>query len=185
MSEETEIKDSQLVRSNQERNDAPCLDRFTNLYSRNHFQLYLETELTRSRRYYRSFSLCFIEVDYMKQYYDSHGREEGDDLLRFLGDLLKTNIRSSDLTCIYGKDEFVLVLPETPKKGASMVAEKMRRAVETYPFEGRDTQPNGSVTVSIGVISYPDDANDGTELIDNGNKALCEAKRKGGNKVWV
>ncbi len=185
MSEESQVNNNQQEHANQDGNDFPIRDELTDLYNRRYFQEFLETELTRSRRYYRSFSLCFIEVDYMKQYNDAHGNNEGDDLLCFLGNLLKTNIRASDLTCRYGEDEFVLVLPETSKKGAKTVAEKMRKKVEVYPFDGRDSQPNGSVTVSIGVTCFPDDAFEGNELIDNGNKALDKAKSDGGNQVWL
>ena len=185
MSEEIEAKGRQLERANQECKELPCRDQLTNLYSRRYFQEYLETELTRSRRFHHSLSLCFIEVDHMKKYTEAHGRPEGDELLRFMGDLLKTSIRASDLTCRYGEEEFVLLLPETPKKGALTVAEKMRKVVEVYPFEGRDSQPAGSVTVSVGVSCFPDDAMQDSELIDNGNQALHKAKRKGGNTVLV
>ncbi len=184
MSNESHVNDDQLECANQERKDLPIVDKLTRLYNRRYFQKYLNTELSRSHRYYHPFSLCFIEVDYMKQYNDTNGRMEGDELLRFLADLLKTNTRASDLTCRYGEEGFVLALPETSKKGASTVAEKMRKTVEVYPFEGRDSQPNDSVTVSIGVVSYPDDALECDELIETGNKAVCEAKRSGGNKVW-
>ncbi len=185
MSNESHVNDDQLEHANQERKDLPIVDKLTRLYNQRYFQKFLNTELSRSHRYYHSFSLCFIEVDYMKQYNDANGRMEGDELLRFLADLLKTNIRASDLTCRYGKEGFVLALPETSKKGANTVAEKMRKTVEVYPFEGRDSQPNGSITVSVGVSSYPDDAVEGAELIEKGNKAVREAKRNGGNKVWT
>lgn len=185
MSEESLVSEEQQEHASQECRELPCRDELTNLYSRRYFQEYLETELTRSRRYHHALSLCFIEVDYMKHYNSTHGHAEGDDLLRFMADLLKTSIRASDLTCRYGDDEFVLVLPETPRKGAVTVAEKMRKTVEVYPFEGRDTQPSGTVTVSVGLACYPDDSLKAEELIGNGQKALSEAKRKGGNKIWL
>jgi len=184
MCEETHANEDQLECANLELKDLPLVDELTNLYNRRYFKKYLGTELTRSHRYYHSFSLCFLEVDDMKQYNDAHGRTDSDDLLRFLADLLKNNVRASDLTCRYGENEFVLVLPETPKIGANTVAEKMRKTVEVYPFVGRASQPSGSVTVSVGIASFPDDALKGDELIENGNKALCEAKRNGGNRVW-
>lgn len=184
MSEETEVEKGQAERTHQESIDLLCRDSLTNLYSRRYFQEYLETELIRSRRYSHSLSLCFIQVDHLKQYMDAHGRKEGDGLLRFMGDLLKTSIRATDLTCRYDEDRFVLVLPETPKKGGRTVAEKMRKTVSVYPFEGRDTLPSGSVTVSVGVVCFPDDAWEGGELIDTGNEALGKAKRGGGNRIW-
>ena len=183
MSEQSHFNDKQQGRADQAAGSQPVCDDLTSVYNRRYFRNYLETEITRARRYYRSFSLCFIEVDDMKHYNTAHGDKEADKLLRFLAELLKTNIRASDLTCRYGEEEFVLVLPETPKKGAGTVAEKMRKTVEIYPFKGRDSQPRGTVTVSIGITSFPEDAFESDELIENGSEALLRARHTGGNNV--
>lgn len=183
MSKQSHLNDKQQGQPGQAPTDLPVHDELTSIYNKRYFRNFLETEITRARRYYRSFSLCFIEVDDMKHYNQTHGDKEGDKLLRFLAELLKTNIRASDLTCRFGEEEFVLVLPETPKKGAGTVAEKMRKTVEIYPFEGRDSQPKGAITVSVGVTNFPDDAFESRDLIETGNKALLKARHTGGNKI--
>ena len=183
MSEQSHFNDKQREQPDQAPTGLPVCDDLTSVYNQRYFRNFLETEITRARRYYRSFSLCFIEVDDMKHYNKTHGDEESDKLLRFLAELLKTNIRASDLTCRFGDEEFVLVLPETPKKGAGTVAEKMRKTVEIYPFKGRDSQPKGAITVSVGVTNFPDDAFESSDLIENGNEALLKARHTGGNKV--
>jgi len=83
----------------------------------------------------------------------------------------------------YGGEEFVMLLPETPKEGALVVAEKIRRRIEDHPFPGRDTQPDGKVTVSLGVVTFPQDGSNRGTLMQRADQALYQAKQDGRNRV--
>ena len=76
-----------------------------------------------------------------------------------------------------------MLLPEIGKPRAAVVAEKIRAAVEQYPFAGRDTQPGGKMTVTVGLATYPEDAEDGVELVDLADRAMYLGKQQGGNRV--
>ena len=88
-----------------------------------------------------------------------------------------------DFLARYGGEEFTIILPSTSRGEALAVAEKIRSRVERYPFRGRETQPNGSVTISIGVSTFPEDGMDTASLMESADQALYEAKESGRNKV--
>jgi diguanylate cyclase (GGDEF)-like protein len=142
-------------------------------------------ELARARRHRRTFSLLFIDIDNFKQYNDSHGHLAGDDLLRNLAKLLQGRCRSTTVAARYGGEAFVLLVPETDSTGAQRFAEALRRLVAEHPFPGRESQPGGRVTLSLGVASYPEAGEDATALIDSADKALYQSKHRGRNTVSV
>jgi diguanylate cyclase (GGDEF)-like protein len=158
-------------------------DGLTGLHNHRYFQEHLAMEILRSKRYNRSFALLFVDVDSFKMYNDNHGHPEGDNLLIVLSNLLKDHLRKSDLVARYGGEEFILLLPETPKENAFSVAETIRQKVADHPFPGKETQPFGKVTISLGVATYPGDGDDGSTLIQRVDKAMYEAKKSGRNKV--
>jgi diguanylate cyclase (GGDEF)-like protein len=158
-------------------------DGLTTLYNHRYFQEALAVELVRSRRYTRNVSLVFMDVDYFKKYNDAHGHPDGDKVLIALSNIFRDSVRVSDIVARYGGEEFVLLLPETTKENALRVAEFIRKKVSDHPFPGRETQPLGRVTISLGVATFPQDGTDGSSLIERADKALYEAKRTGRNKV--
>ena len=91
--------------------------------------------------------------------------------------------RDSDIVCRYGGEEFIFILPFTDYAGALIKAEKVRAAVENYPFAHREEQPLGKVTVSVGVSSFPKHAVTATSLVELADKALYDAKHRGRNRV--
>ena len=158
-------------------------DGLTGLYNHRYFQEFLATELARSQRYGRVFSLVMLDVDFFKHYNDTQGHLEGDRLLCALAQLLKECVRKSDVVARYGGEEFIAVLPETTREGALIFAEGLRQRIAEYAFPHRETQPLGSVTVSLGVSTYPQDGTDGPTLINCADQALYRAKRQGRNVV--
>lgn len=158
-------------------------DGLTGLYNHRFFREALEVEVQRSRRHHHVFSLIFADVDQFKRYNDTHGHLQGDRLLRSLATLIEDRSRSTTLAARYGGEEFVLVAPETDKEGGRQYAELIREMVEAYPFEGRESQPGGRITVSFGVATFPEDGRDGISLIASADRALYQAKREGGNLV--
>jgi len=158
-------------------------DGLTGLHNHRYFQEYLALEILRSRRNGVIFSLIFMDVDFFKRYNDTYGHPEGDNLLTLLSKVLKECLRQSDLIARYGGEEFVALLPETSKERAFRVAESVCQKVADYPFPGKDTQPSGKLTISLGVAAFPEDGNDGSTLIKHADQALYRAKGSGRNKV--
>lgn len=151
-------------------------DELTGVYNRRHFGQMTQLEWKRAVRFHRPLSLLMADADHFKQYNDTYGHLKGDQVLKGIGQLLLGNLREVDTVARFGGEEFVVLLPDTDKKGALAVAEKLRQLVEK-------NIPN--VTVSIGVSSYPDDVVAVEDLIDHADIALYEAKDKGRNRVLV
>lgn len=158
-------------------------DDLTGLFNRRHFFDNLEKEVQRARRYRRVFSLILLDLDDFKGYNDTYGHLKGDEALKEIGRLLLASTRRADIVARFGGEEFVVLLPEINAQGALVVAEKIRTAVEQYPFAGRTIQPGGKMTVTLGLATYPTDSEDGLELVDLADRALYLGKQQGGNRV--
>lgn len=149
-------------------------DELTGVYNRRYFGNVLQLEWKRAQRFNRDLSLLMCDVDYFKKYNDTFGHLEGDKILKEIALLLSKNLREVDTVSRFGGEEFILLLPDTDKRGAMAVAEKLRHLVQENL---RD------ITVSIGVANFPDDVKDLDDLIDHADIALYEAKDKGRNRV--
>ncbi|MFH1531335.1 MAG: diguanylate cyclase [Pseudomonadota bacterium] len=158
-------------------------DGLTGLFNHRHFKGLLEVEVSRSKRLDFPTSLVMLDVDHFKQYNDTHGHPAGDLVLRDLSELLRSRLRGTDVPCRYGGEEFAVILLDTGKQMAMAVAEEIRSRIEATPFEGQESQPGGSLTVSIGVATFPEDAEDQTALLRAADEALYAAKRGGRNQV--
>ncbi len=176
-------KNAELKSANKILNQMACRDALTGLYNHQYFQDYLKAEIKRCQRTNGLFSLIFFDLDYFKCYNDTHGHQKGDRLLSQLADILRDFVRESDVVARYGGEEFVIILPDTPKGGAEIVAEKLRIEIENYPFNGGELQPQGKVTTSIGIASYPEDGTDRSAIIRNADVAMYSAKNSGRNKT--
>ena len=160
-------------------------DGLTGLYNHRYFQELLKRELQQANPLEDVFSLLFLDLDNFKQYNDTHGHPQGDKLLRTFSKILLKGLRKTDIMARYGGEEFVVILPETPRENARIVAEKIRRYVESYKFYGRETQPLGTVTISIGISTFPIDGLEKKDLIKTADDALYEAKERGRNQVCM
>lgn len=180
----------QLTRANEELKEAnqalremAVRDGLTSLYNHRYFQETLAQEIARSKRFGKECGLIFFDVDNFKHYNDTHGHPEGDRLLKGLAQIIMGHSRACDVAARYGGEEFVLLLPETGKEGAVKVAEEMRLRVAEHPFAGRETQPLGRVTVSIGVATFPEDGGEAAALLQCADQLLYRAKNGGKNMV--
>jgi diguanylate cyclase (GGDEF)-like protein len=160
-------------------------DDLTGLFNRRHFFDHLEKEVQRARRYRRVFSLLMLDLDDFKRYNDSHGHLKGDEALKEVARLLQASTRRADLVARFGGEEFVVLLPEIGKPKAAVVAEKIRAAVEQYPFAGSSLQPDGKMMVTVGLATYPEDSEEGVQLVDLADRAMYVGKQQGGNRVSV
>jgi diguanylate cyclase (GGDEF)-like protein len=126
--------------------------------------------------------MIMMEVDRFKRYNDTYGHLCGDDVLRMVARILEREHRKQiDFVARYGGDEFIVLLPHTPRAAAADVAERIRRRVEGTPFiVGREIT---SVTVSLGVAAFPEDGDATVTLVDAADRRMYAAKQGGGNAV--
>lgn len=160
-------------------------DRLTSLY--NHKYMYEEVarEIDEAEIFGYPVTMLLMDIDYFKNYNDTYGHPAGDKVLRQFAKILKESVRPDDLVARYGGEEFVVVLKNMEAVQALDVAERIRKGVEDYPFEGRENQPGGSVTVSIGIAQYPIHASNKDELIKRSDEALYKAKHTKRNAVVI
>jgi len=158
-------------------------DGLTGLNNHRYFKEFLIREIDRARRHRLHISVVMIDIDHFKKYNDSHGHQAGDMLLQQIARLFSQNIRKIDLAARYGGEEFALILVETDRPAARVVAEKIKNLIDEFPFPNEETQPNGKVTISMGVSTYPDDAMDFDDLIGIADRRLYRAKQTGRNRV--
>lgn len=157
-------------------------DDLTGLYNARHFHELLEYEIDRANRYGSQVSLLFFDLDHFKSVNDTHGHLVGSRMIAEVGRVIRRTIRSSDRAARYGGDEYVVVLPNTSKNGAIVVARNMLDKLHNYPFV-TDTGKPVKITASFGVATYPDDADDKTGLITAADSAMYDAKDAGRNSV--
>lgn len=151
-------------------------DELTNVFNRRHFGQVMQLEWKRAVRFKRDLSLLMIDVDYFKRYNDTFGHMRGDEALKKMGKLLSQNLREVDTVARFGGEEFIVLLPDTDKRGGMAVAEKLRHLTQEN-VEG--------ITISIGVTSFPEDVQEIDDLIDHADIALYDAKDRGRNRVCL
>jgi diguanylate cyclase (GGDEF)-like protein len=159
-------------------------DGLTNLFNRHFLEIALERELQRSIRSGAPLALLMIDVDHFKTFNDLFGHEAGDLVLRELAGCLQSAVRVEDIVCRYGGEEFVILLPEITPERALEAAERLRQRVSTMRLEYRG-EPLRQISISLGLATYPDLADDAVELLRMADRALYQAKRAGRNQVHV
>jgi diguanylate cyclase (GGDEF)-like protein/putative nucleotidyltransferase with HDIG domain len=156
------------------------IDGLTGLFNRRHFEERLNEEVSRHSRYGNVFSIFMVDLDNFKTYNDTYGHPAGDILLGQIGKITKNSIRNVDIAFRYGGDEFVVILPQTARDDAYVVAERVRGQIA-----GEMGKKAIAVTCSIGLASYPTDGVVADELVDATDNALYHAKRTGGNRIFL
>lgn len=167
---------------------ASIRDGLTGLYSRRYFDTALARELAAAERSRRPLSLLMVDIDYFKQYNDTHGHLAGDDCIRRVAASLLDGFRGSDIVARYGGEEFVVILPDTGRELACQTAERLRSQIMALGIPSvRPADANEPViTVSIGLSHQPPGAEPRKTmqtLIGEADDALYEAKRQGRNRV--
>ena len=158
-------------------------DSLTDLFNHGHFQYLLQTELEKAKATHKPLSLVMLDIDDFKIYNDKLGHQAGDDILKNLAGLLKNQSRKMDFVCRYGGEEFTIILPQTNKKEAFLIAERLRQDIQNYSFVHEEILPNKRLTASLGLASFPEDGALPSELIASSDKALYQAKQKGKNNT--
>jgi len=164
---------------------AAISDKLTGIYNHAYFKHFIDLEVKRAIRQKHPLALIMIDIDNFKKYNDTYGHPVGDVLLKWIGKVIRTSIRDVDVPARYGGEEFAVVLPYADRKGAPVVAERIRTAISTEPFVTPDMKNTGKITVSMGIAYYPEDAASAKELIKLADKALYRAKREGKDRVCI
>lgn len=158
-------------------------DELTQLYNHRYFSNALSNEIYRAARYGHALSLIILDIDDFKKYNDNYGHPLGNFVLSFMSEIFKKNIRNADTAARYGGEEFVIVSPENNKKEALILAERIRKDVERLCRPEVSRGIAAPVTLSIGVASFPEDADGEEGLVNRADKALYKAKKAGKNRV--
>lgn len=161
-------------------------DGLTRLYNKRYFLSRFGEEIIKAEKARHPVSLFIFDIDHFKKYNDTHGHMAGDECLKLTAQLLRDSVRDDDIAARYGGEEFVVVLPNTDRGGALQAAEKIRETIEAQQYSPpHPVNPNGRVTISGGVATFPDDGTGSSDLIRRADAGLYEAKRQGRNRICV
>ncbi len=158
-------------------------DMLTGLLNRRGFDEAISEAQQNSITHNKVFSIILTDIDHFKKVNDTHGHLIGDNVLKMLSRLLNEQIKGKDIAARFGGEEFILVLPDTSLKGAFILAEQIRKSLQTMKWIARNSgKPIGTVTVSLGVAQYkPDETIE--SLIQRADNALYFAKENGRNRT--
>ena len=153
--------------------DQALTDSFTGLANRRAYEERMEEEILRAQRMGRSLALLLLDVDHLKQMNDTFGHAAGDQLLRAVADVLRSRTRGIDLAArLTGGDEFILILPETDRAGATVALERLMEGIAEQRIHGQ------SIQISAGIAVYPDDGRTEKDLRQHADDDLYQNKRR-------
>ena len=158
-------------------------DPLTGLLNRRYLEERLTEELSRSKRYNYSMSCLMIDIDDFKKYNDRNGHQAGDVALKITAHSLKAALRSADIACRYGGEEFCILLPQTTVSEAGVIAERMRQKVAETVYPHGASQPLGRVSISIGISTFGKHIDTAESVIAAADRALYHAKSLGKNRI--
>ncbi len=158
-------------------------DPLTGLYNRRYINHRIKEEITRYRRYSYPFSFLMLDLDGFKKYNDTYGHLQGDNLLKVLAKTIEHSLRSLDIAGRFGGDEFVVILSQTPKAEAIMIANRLREKLSNTFSSDQMEVPSEDLTTSFGLTTFPDDVSSIKEVLEKTDQMLYDAKKEGGNRV--
>ncbi len=157
------------------------IDKLTGVYQRRFIEHQLKRVLVEANRNHSLLSIVMADIDHFKNVNDLYGHRKGDEILRKIGDILKTHVRKGDMVGRYGGEEFIVLLPKTGEMDAYNVCEKLRTSIDAKKLLGEDQ----TLTLSFGVSTYPLHGSLESELIEKADKALYESKNNGRNQTTL
>jgi diguanylate cyclase (GGDEF)-like protein len=155
------------------------IDGLTGIFNRRFFEMRINEEIERARRFEVGMSVIMIDIDQFKRLNDEFGHLLGDEVLRQVSSLFHQQLRKIDVVCRYGGEEFAILLSQTDPQYSLGIAEKLRRVVETWQFPGVPRP----VTISAGVATFPGHGQARDELMKAADAGLYAAKQAGRNRV--
>ena len=158
-------------------------DEVTAVYSNRFFNELLGKQLSLAKRRNESLCLLIVDVDHFKEIINNYGADVGDLILQQVAGVLSDFLREYGIIARYGNDEFAIIMPDMSKNRALVLADDLRRIIESTDFEDGETDLSVTLTVSIGIATFPEPAADQESLIKCANKALYKAKEDGRNRI--
>ena len=166
--------------------DISVRDGLTECFNRRKFDVDIVAGIANAKQQRKPLSMLMMDIDWFKSYNDFHGHPKGDIALKQVSTTLISNLRPLDHVYRYGGEEFAVLLPNTSQKEALPIAERLRKLIEKEDIEGeKESQPNRKLTISIGVATFPIDADKDGRLIEAADSALYQAKESCRNKVCL
>jgi diguanylate cyclase (GGDEF)-like protein len=159
-------------------------DPLTGLFNRRFLEETLSIEIERARRSKGPFSVLMLDLDHFKRFNDTHGHEAGDAVLQALGSFLRQHVRSGDVACRYGGEEFTLILPGTSMEAAQQRAEELCKGIRVLNMDFKN-EILGPLTLSIGIASFPNHGESSDLVLQAADMALYQAKNEGRDRVVV
>lgn len=171
-----------LARAHEQIREMATTDGLTGLTNHRTFQQAFDNMLARARRRQSTLCLILTDIDHFKRLNDTYGHPFGDEVLRGVARVLGAAVRDVDLAARYGGEEFALILEDSDEEGGRLLAERIRQEVERLTFT-HDPKGQVSVTLSLGLASWPHDGDSKVEIIARADQALYHAKHGGRNQV--
>ena len=184
MAQALQKRDADLKQALRELSEQVITDPLTRLNNRRYLWDFLGRDLIRARRAVLPVAAILFDIDHFKRFNDTWGHEAGDRVLKSVADVIRQNVRGSDIACRYGGEEFVVILSETTRTVAVQRAETIRHDIEQMQLTLGD-RPLDRVTASFGIALYPTHADNAEALVRAADNALYQAKDGGRNRVQV
>jgi len=160
-------------------------DSLTGLNNRNYFFKMSRYYMERSLRDATEITFFLFDIDNFKHYNDTNGHNAGDLLLIQMSRIIRESGRKNSTVARYGGEEFIVMLPGITKEDALIYAERLRESIAQYPFQHREKQPLGFVSISGGIASFPEDGESINKVIQHADTLLYQAKSEGKNRVLL
>ena len=180
--EQIEWQTQQLVQSEARLRDLAIHDSLTGLFNRRYLEETLRLEMLRAGRKGYPIGIIMADIDHFKRFNDMHGHAAGDAVLMLVGRFLCTQVRASDVTCRYGGEEFILILPEASREITQMRAENICKNIKQIPVQ-YDGQTLEAVTLSLGIAGFPAQGQTIDAVLKAADAALYCAKRDGRDRI--
>jgi len=177
------LERSELYKITKELKRISITDPLTGLLNRRTFHERLLEEIERTRRHQVPVSLIMLDLDDFKAINDTYGHQKGDEMLKELSNAIRQYIRSIDVPSRYGGEEFTVILPQTRKEDAWIIADRLCKGIAEKGERLKKDTEAGQLAVSVGLATFPDDAASMEELIRNADRALYQAKLQGKNRA--
>jgi len=171
------------IRMHQIMKELALIDGLTGIFNQRAFKERFATEIERCRRFKTSMTLFVLDIDNFKRINDMHGHLFGDFLLKKTASIIQTSVRSIDIVCRCGGEEFAVILVNADKRSCLTSAERIRSNIQNYSFD--KDKISEKITVSIGISEYQIDGNDLQSIFSAADNAMYQSKRAGGNRVTM
>lgn len=158
-------------------------DELTGLFNLRSFKSVLEENLKEHKELGKGLSLMMADIDDFKRVNDTFGHQSGDKVLSEIANILSKSVRGCDFLARYGGEEFAVVLPETGKRAALKVGQRILEEIEKFRFKSKDDESIGLITITVGLATFPRDGETGQALLASADKALYKGKRAGKNRI--